>query len=242
MSHDDYICLVTVLKSGNSLLGLYRNLEFCPFNEMPLKLDQSDMAILRQLCKDARLSYREIAKRVGLSTPTVESHISKMTEAGIILGFVPVLQTDKVCRSTSALLVLHVELPVIEAFSDKLSKLEEVRSIFHITGQGNLFVRLFLPESNDLEKFISKNIAGTEGVRIVSSQMITQTVKDEPGALLSEEFSVNLKCDYCGREILTANAIVMNVEGGKRFLCCTSCEQLYRAKYVEKKPVGQPFA
>lgn len=208
---------------------------------MSLKLDQSDIAILRELCKDARLSFRQISKRVGLSTPTIESHISKMVEAGIILRFLPILSTDKIAHSTSAMLLLHVELPIMESFSQKLAKLNEVRGIFHITGEANLFLRLFLPESKNLEGFINNYIAGNDGVRIVSSQIITQTVKDEPGAILAEDFAVNLKCDYCGREI-ASNAIVINVEQGKRFLCCTSCVQLYKSKYIERKPVVQPFS
>lgn len=203
---------------------------------MPLELDETDIAILRELSKDARLSYREIAKRAHLSAPTVDSHVSKMIEAGIILKFLPILNTENVLRSTSAILLLHVELPARESFTQKLAKLDDVRSIFHMTGEANLFVRLFLPESRDLEGFINSNIANNDGVRIVSSQIITHTVKDEPGAVVTEHFSVKIKCDYCGREILTSNAIIINVEGsGKRFLCCTSCEQLYRAKYLEKK-------
>lgn len=210
--------------------------------ELPLTLDESDIAILRELSRDARQSYREIAKRTHLSSPTVESHISKMIEAGVILKFIPILNTENVIRSTSAVLLLHVELPALESFAQKLSKLDDVRSIFHMTGETNLFVKLFLPESRDLEGFINANIAHNEGVRVISSQIITHTVKDEPGAVLTDQFSVKIKCDYCGREILTSNAIVINVEGsGKRFVCCPSCEQLYRAKYLEKKTPAPPF-
>lgn len=169
------------------------------------------------------------------------SHISKMIEAGIILRFLPILSPDKIVRSTSALIYLHVEMPVIDSFAGKMSKLEQVRSIFHLTGEANILIRLFLPESRDLEGFIRSELTDTEGVKIVSSQIITQTVKDEPGAVLGEDFSVKLKCDYCGSEI-TSDAIVINVEQGKRFLCCTSCVQLYKSKYIEKKPVAQPFS
>ena len=132
-------------------------------------------------------------------------------------------------------------MSVVDSFAGRMSKLDEVRSIFHLTGEANILLRVFLPESKDLESFIRKYLTGTEGIKIVSSQMITRTVKDEPGAVVTEDFAVKLNCDYCGREI-TSDAIVINVEQGKRFLCCTSCVQLYRSKYLERKPVEQPFA
>ncbi len=209
---------------------------------MPLKVDETDTAILRELFKDARSSLRQIAKETGLSIPTVADHIKKMTEAGIILGYMPIVNTDKICHSTSALLQLHVELTGMDSFLLKLSKLIEVRSLFRITGESNILIRLFLHESKDLESFISANIAGNEGVRIVSSQIITQTVKDDPGAIIEENFSFKLECDYCKREILTTDAIIINVGESKRFLCCTSCEQLYRSKYLAKKPLAQTFS
>ncbi len=198
--------------------------------------------ILRELCKNARSSFRQIAKQTGLSAPTVEDHIQKMTEAGIILGYLPILNIDKILHSTSALLQLHVELEGMDSFLKKLAKLNEVRSVLRVTGEANILLRIFLPESKDLESFITANIAGNNGVRILSSQIITQTIKEEPGAIIDENFSIKLKCDYCDREILTTDAIIINVEEGKRFLCCTSCEQLYRSKYLTKKPITQTFA
>ncbi|MDG7011328.1 MAG: winged helix-turn-helix transcriptional regulator, partial [Nitrososphaerota archaeon] len=34
--------------------------------------------------KDGRLSFRQIAGQVGVTTPTVESRVKKMTESGVI--------------------------------------------------------------------------------------------------------------------------------------------------------------
>jgi DNA-binding Lrp family transcriptional regulator len=209
---------------------------------LPLKIDETDLAILRILIKDARISSKEIAKKTGISAPTVRDHIRKMTDAGIILGYFPLLNTEKILRSTSALLQIHVELSEIDTFLERLTKLKEVRSVFRVTGEANVLVRVFLPESRELDDFVSKNIAGNSGVRIVSSQIITQTVKDEAGAILDQNFSVKINCDYCGREILTTDAIVINVMDGKRFVCCPSCEELYRAKYLTRRPIQGVFS
>lgn len=49
--------------------------------------DELDLEILRELSKDARLSMREIARRLDKSTPTVSRRVKRMEEAGLIQGY-----------------------------------------------------------------------------------------------------------------------------------------------------------
>lgn len=50
-------------------------------------LDRIDAAILRELHADARLPRAELARRVGLSAPSVAERVRRMEEAGIITGY-----------------------------------------------------------------------------------------------------------------------------------------------------------
>lgn len=52
-----------------------------------MKLDTTDWVILRELQEDARLSYAEIGRRVGLSSPAVQERVHRMEDAGIIRGY-----------------------------------------------------------------------------------------------------------------------------------------------------------
>lgn len=49
--------------------------------------DELDTRILAELEKDARISYRELGRRLGVSTPTVSYRIRRMEEAGLIRGY-----------------------------------------------------------------------------------------------------------------------------------------------------------
>jgi len=73
-----------------------------------------------------------------------------------------------------------------------------------------------------------------EGIRVISIEMIIQTKKDEQGANFEEGMAVSLSCDYCGKEI-AGEPVVLNVNGGKRYMCCTSCLSLYKAKYIDRR-------
>ena len=50
-------------------------------------LDAASRAILAALQDDARLSFNQLAKRVGLSPPAVAERVRRMEEAGVIRGY-----------------------------------------------------------------------------------------------------------------------------------------------------------
>jgi Lrp/AsnC family leucine-responsive transcriptional regulator len=59
------------------------------------RLDDTDKKIMQALMKDVRSSSREIAKKVGISHQTVISRIKKMEQAGVITGYTPLIDFEK---------------------------------------------------------------------------------------------------------------------------------------------------
>jgi len=49
-------------------------------------VEEKDIGILRELVADARLSFREIARRTGLSVVTVAARVREMEKQGVIEG------------------------------------------------------------------------------------------------------------------------------------------------------------
>ena len=200
-----------------------------PTPGLPLKLDDTDTSILKALMKDGRLSFRQIATQVGVTTPTVESRVKKMTESGVIKKIAPILDIDKVEKGVAVLLMLKVELAKVDAVLEKLAPLDEVRSIFLSTGGANMIVRVATSSNEAFQDFLKQRVASL-GVDLVSSEVITRTVKDEQGVALYGEMAVALICDYCGGEI-SGRPFALNVGEGKRFFCCKTCLSSYKEKY-----------
>jgi len=50
-------------------------------------LDEIDRKLLRELLRDSKRSYRELAKSIGVSTATVINHIQRLESAGVITGY-----------------------------------------------------------------------------------------------------------------------------------------------------------
>ncbi len=67
---------------------------------MPIKLDAIDTSILNVLSKDGRKSFRQIAKEIGASTPTVKLRYERLISTGLIKSIAPILDLSKITKTT----------------------------------------------------------------------------------------------------------------------------------------------
>jgi len=89
------------------------------------ELDEIDIAIINSLMKDGRKSFRQIAREIKVSTPTVESRFNKMkNDLGIIKNIQPILDTDKLASSKllTSLVFLRVNAAKSIYVANKLQK------------------------------------------------------------------------------------------------------------------------
>jgi len=200
---------------------------------MPQKLDRIDAAILKALMEDGRRSYRQIAKITGVSTPTVESRIRRLNETGFITKIIPRFDPDKVAEGLTALITFRAKDADLQNIAAKLSGLDEIRSIFLITGETNLMIRIVLADVKDLQDFISYRIKEFGDLQMVSNQIITRTIKDEQGIVIRSDMGISLTCDYCKADI-SGKPITLRVGQGERFFCCKICRGSYKEKYKKR--------
>ncbi|WP_421872808.1 Lrp/AsnC family transcriptional regulator [Nitratireductor rhodophyticola] len=50
-------------------------------------LDRIDASLIRELCADSRISRAELARRVGLSAPSVAERVRRLEDLGVIRGY-----------------------------------------------------------------------------------------------------------------------------------------------------------
>lgn len=59
-------------------------------------MDEIDLSIIRKLTEDARVSYRKIARELGISQDTVINRYRKLLEEGVILGSTVVIDPKRI--------------------------------------------------------------------------------------------------------------------------------------------------
>ncbi|MCW4033556.1 MAG: AsnC family transcriptional regulator [Candidatus Bathyarchaeota archaeon] len=196
---------------------------------MPLKLDSVDVAILRALSEDGRKSLRQLAKIVNVTTPTVHARLKRMMRTGLISRIAPIYNVDKLDKGVGALIWLKIEASIVAHVTSEFKNLEEVKGIFFTTGEGNLLLKIFVT-SYDKIKPITDRITSIKGVHLLSTQMITKTLKDEQGIIIEPDIGILLKCDYCNSSIKGQPSTLKTLVGD-RFFCCNTCLTVYKEKY-----------
>jgi DNA-binding Lrp family transcriptional regulator len=179
---------------------------------------------------DGRKSFRQIAKEIRVSTPTVEARFSRMRSMGLIKNIEPILDTDIIENQLSALVFLRTNLAQSVHIADELAAIAEVRRIYMMTGESNVMAKVVSDRPESLEKMIRERIAPIEGINSISYQIITRTVKDSQSISIKEEMFLKLQCDFCDAEI-TKKAKKIEIENQRRYFCCNSCMTLYKQKY-----------
>jgi len=201
--------------------------------ELPVKLDETDAAIIRALMQDGRRSFREISRLVSVSTPTVEHRVKRMVSSGIIKRMVPLLDPQKIEQGITSIISLRADPSKLEEIADSLEKIERVRSIFMTTGEGNIIIRVITDTTDGLQTFINEEIAKLPGTQTISTVVITRTVKDEQGVIIKAGLAIELKCELCGQEI-RSDPHILKVGEQDRYFCCSTCLTSYKEKYASR--------
>jgi Lrp/AsnC family leucine-responsive transcriptional regulator len=109
------------------------------------ELDEIDLSIFNSLMKDGRKSFRHIAREIKVSTPTVESRFKKMkNELGIIKNIQPIIDTGKLdsSKTLTSLIFLKINAANSIEIANKLSEIPEIKSVYLMTGEYNMMVKL----------------------------------------------------------------------------------------------------
>ena len=77
-------------------------------------IDEIDLKILEVLIRDARLSSRQVADKVGVSVGTALARIRRMEREGIIKGYSAIVDHEKLGYQLTAVIAVsytHLTLP-----------------------------------------------------------------------------------------------------------------------------------
>jgi Lrp/AsnC family leucine-responsive transcriptional regulator len=117
-------------------------------------MDQTDRAILKELRSDARLSMRELGRRVALSAPAVGERVRKLEERGIIERYT-IAVSDPTPR-----LVAYIEVTmrtaVHEPFLDFFAREDELVECSRVSGPGCYFLRAQCATMADLDALLDR--------------------------------------------------------------------------------------
>lgn len=123
-----------------------------------IELDAIAWKILESLQQNARLSFAEIGRKVGLSTPAAAERVRRLEEAGVITGYHASVNTAKLGIPIRVLVRLTIhggDLQVVRAVT-AIKELSEVSRCHRITGAESFVIEADVVSIRHLEALIDR--------------------------------------------------------------------------------------
>ncbi len=141
---------------------------------MNFKIDHLSTEILLCLQKNARASFAEIGRKVGLTSPAVAERIKKMEDLGIIENYHAKISYTKLGHQLRAIITLRAFVGKLRPFLKKVASLEEIINCYRITGNENIIMEVVLKDQRHLEQFIDTLITyGETRTHIILSDVVS---------------------------------------------------------------------
>jgi len=203
-----------------------------------LKLDATDAAILRCLQEDARASLRTVAKRVGVSVPTVSTRLRNLENLGIVRGYQVVLDPGRL-NETTVTLVVKTRRQAADAVAARIAEFGWARRV--LTGRpGWILVDATAVRREEVDQIVHE-VSSLPDVVDVERYADLKSVKAEPAAVLPDRLSTSLVCFECKGPIHD-EPVKVRRDGRYHYFCCHSCERLYLEKYERVKGAARKRA
>lgn len=147
-------------------------------------LDELDQQIVQLLIQNARMSYSEIGKTVGLSRVAVKMRIQSLEKQGIIEEYTAIINPQKISGAVSCYFEIETAPATLMQVTDILFQNETITQIYRVTGKNKLHVHAVAASSEEMEHLMQEVIDPLPGVISSSCNIILSRIKDIKGLRL----------------------------------------------------------
>lgn len=148
-------------------------------------MDDIDLRLVELLRANARLSYAELARQVGLSAPAVHDRVGKLESSGVIRGYRADAEPEAIGLGVTALIGIVQDSggdtdDVLEA----LRGMPEIESCYFMAGVESFLLKVRVATVHDLESLIVR-LNRTAGIASTRTAIALSTKwEDRPQPLL----------------------------------------------------------
>ncbi len=145
-----------------------------------MKIDSIDKQILSILQQDAQITNVELAKKVGISPPSMLERVKRLEKNEIIKRYVAIVDPMKVSKGVFAMVSVSLsahQLSSIDQFTRIIKKLDEVLECYHVAGEEDFILKVAVSSIEEYEKFILSKLTKINGVNKINTKFVLSTVK-----------------------------------------------------------------
>jgi DNA-binding Lrp family transcriptional regulator len=141
-------------------------------------VDDIDRNIIRLLQEDSRKSFNKIAESLGIAVGTAYNRVKTLEDKGILKGYTIIVDPTKLGYSLTALILIQADGRYLSEVEKELAKLDEVISIYDITGDYDIAVVARFMNRATLNSFIKSTLKMPHVSKTVTN-VVLNVVKED---------------------------------------------------------------
>jgi len=143
-----------------------------------IKIEEVDRKILNVLNRDARMSFRRIAKELKISPTTLYNKVKKLEKSGVLKGYIPLIDTESVGYDLTAIISLRVRQEKDVEVQKAIAKFPQVGAVYEVTGDWDLILVCYFKGRDDLTNFLKKELPLSNIDRAIT-HLVLNVIKEE---------------------------------------------------------------
>lgn len=150
-------------------------------NENEFRMDRIGWRIIEELQADARITFAELGRRVGLTTPAVIERVRKLEDAGIIRGYRAEIDASRVGFPITAFVRMSITGVEYSKIIDVVKTSREVLECHRATGGDSFIMKVAVADVGHLQTLIDRLTPyGITTTSIVLSSPVERRVIEQP--------------------------------------------------------------
>lgn len=154
---------------------------------MEYALDTIDLQILRALQENARLTTKELAARVNLSTTPVFERMKRLERGGLIKKYVAVLDAEKLGRGFTvfcSVKLKQMNRKVARDFISVIRDIPQVTECYNISGEYDYLLKIQAQSMKYYNEFIINVLGTIDSIGSILSTFVMDEIKNNHGIYL----------------------------------------------------------
>ena len=144
-------------------------------------LDKVDVAILKLLQQNARITVKELSERVHLSTTPVHERIKRLEQSGVIKQYAALLDNRKVKKGLMVICYISLKQHSKTAgisFIKSIQAMPEVVECYNISGEFDFMLKVVAEDMNAYYDFHVNKLGQVENLGHQQSTFVMGVIKD----------------------------------------------------------------
>ncbi len=146
-----------------------------------INLNKLDLRILKELQREGRISYTDLARKVGLTATPCIDRVRRLEKEGVIRGYTADLAPEKL----GAGLVVFVQIrlsrtaeDIFEEFAKAVKTQDDIQECYLVSGNFDYLLKARVADMDEYRRLLGETLLSLPGVQESTSYVVMEEVKD----------------------------------------------------------------